>query len=277
MKFHSILVAGLLALCAVAPTASLAQDWQTPCVAAPYDYSYADDTRQVVINRYQSNGVTYFVADVQISDPHDLRAVIARENGGDSRQALTDIVSDQNTVLAINGDDYGTHRYGTIIRNGQPLRAAQTTRNMLIVDSNGDFSVRIDRKNEKPKQLSADLMDAGTWQTFEFGPALIENGQKLEFSRVFDLISTKSSRREPRTAIGQIDVLHYAVIVADGRQDGYSIGMTLPELQDIFLSLGAKTAINLDGGGSTEMWFNGQIINRPSGGAERKITDIICF
>ena len=246
-------------------------------MAAPYDYSYADDTRQVVIDRYQSNGVTYFVADVQISDPHDLRAVIARENGGDSRQALTDIVSDQNAVLAINGDDYGTHRYGTIIRNGQPLRAAQTTRNMLIVDSNGDFSVRIDRKNEKPKQLSADLMDAGTWQTFEFGPALIENGQKLEFSRVFDLISTKSSRREPRTAIGQIDVLHYAVIVADGRQDGYSIGMTLPELQDIFLSLSAKTAINLDGGGSTEMWFNGQIINRPSGGAERKITDIICF
>lgn len=277
MKFHSILVAGLLALCAVAPTASLAQDWQTPCVAAPYDYSYADDTRQVVIDRYQSNGITYFVADVQISDPHDLRAVIARENGGDSRQALTDIVSDQNAVLAINGDDYGTHRYGTIIRNGQPLRAAQTTRNMLIVDSNGDFSVRIDRKNEKPKQLSADLMDAGTWQTFEFGPALIENGQKLEFSRTFDLISTKSSRREPRTAIGQIDALHYAVIVADGRQDGYSIGMTLPELQDIFLSLGAKTAINLDGGGSTEMWFNGQIINRPSGGAERKITDIICF
>lgn len=132
-------------------------------------------------------------------------------------------------MLAINGDDYGTHRYGTIIRNGQPLRAAQTTRNMLIVDQNGDFSLRIDRKNEKPKQLSADLMDAGTWQTFEFGPALIENGEKLTFSRAFDLISTKSSRREPRTAIGQIDTLHYAVIVADRRQDGYSIGMTLPE------------------------------------------------
>lgn len=148
---------------------------------------------------------------------------------------------------------------------------------MLIVDQNGDFSLRIDRKNEKPKQLGADLTDSGTWQTFEFGPALIENGQKLSFSRAFDLISTKSSRRESRTAIGQIDTLHYAVVVADGRQDGYSIGMTLPELQDVFLSLDAKTAINLDGGGSTEMWFNGQIINQPSGGTERKITDIICF
>lgn len=277
MKFHSILAAGLLMLCVAAPTVSLAQDWQTPCIAAPYDYSYTDDARQVLIDRYKADGITYFIADVQISDPHELRAVIACESGGGQRQALTDIVAGQDAVLAINGDDYGTHRYGTIIRNGQPLRAAQTTRNMLIVDQNGDFSLRIDRKSEKPKQLSADLVDAGTWQTFEFGPALIENGQKLSFSRAFDLISTKSSRREPRTAIGQIDTLHYAVVVADGRQDGYSIGMTLPELQDIFLSLGTKTAINLDGGGSAEMWFNGQIINQPSGGTERKITDIICF
>ena len=277
MKSHSILAAGILAFCAAAPAVSLAQDWQTPCIDAPYDYSYTDETRQVVIDRFQENGITYFVADVQISDPEDLRAVIARENGNGATQALTSIVAGQDAVLAINGDDYGTHRYGTIIRNGQPLRAAQTTRNMLIVDQNGDFSLRIDRKNEKPKQLSADLMDAGTWQTFEFGPALIENGEKLTFSRAFDLISTKSSRREPRTAIGQIDTLHYTVIVADGRQDGYSIGMTLPELQDVFLSLGARTAINLDGGGSAEMWFNGQIINQPSGGTERKITDIICF
>lgn len=277
MKFHSILAAGLLVVCAAAPTVSLAQDWQTPCIDAPYDYSYADETRQVVVDRFQANGITYFVADVQLSDPKDFRAVIARENGNGSSQPLSSIVAGQNAVLAINGDDYGTHRYGTIIRNGQPLRAAQTTRNMLIVDQNGDFSMRIDRKNEKPKQLSADLMTAGTWQTFEFGPALVEDGQKLTFSRAFDLISTKASRREPRTAIGQIDTLHYAVIVADGRQEGYSIGMTLPELQDVFISLGAQTAINLDGGGSAEMWFNGEIINRPSGGTERKITDIICF
>lgn len=277
MNWNLIFSAALLTVSTALPCTSLAQTWQTPCVTEPYDYSYTDETRQVDIDRYQANGITYFVADVQISDPKQLRAVIARENGGDSCQALSDIVTGQNAVLAINGDDYATHRYGTIIRNGQPLRAAQTTRNMLIVDENGNFSLRIDRKNEKPKQLSADLMNNGTWQTFEFGPALIEDGQKLTFSRAFDLISTKSSRREPRTAIGQIDTLHYAVIVADGRQEGYSVGMTLPELQDVFVSIGAKTALNLDGGGSTEMWFNGQIINRPSGGTERKISDIICF
>ena len=86
MKFHSILAAGLLMLCVAAPTVSLAQDWQTPCIAAPYDYSYTDDARQVLIDRYKADGITYFIADVQISDPHELRAVIACESGGGQRR-----------------------------------------------------------------------------------------------------------------------------------------------------------------------------------------------
>lgn len=277
MRFKKMIAACLTTLCLTVPCICTAQEWQTPCVSQPYDYSYTDEERQIVVDVMGRNGVVCYVADVQIARPEQLRAVIARENGNGSTQALSDIVAGQNAVLAINGDDYGTHRYGTIIRNGQLLRAADTTRNMLIVDQNGDFSVRIDRKNEKPKALGAELMDKGTWQTLEFGPALVENGQACTFSKAFDLISTKPTRREPRTAIGQIGTLHYVVVVADGRQEGYSIGMTLPELQDLMLELGAQTALNLDGGGSAEMWFNGEVISRPSGGTERKITDIICF
>ena len=65
------------------------------------------------------------------------------------------------------------------------------------------------------------------------------------------------------------------VIVADGRQSGYSKGMKLIELQHLFLRYGAQTAINLDGGGSTEMWFQGQVISSPSGGKERYVSDMI--
>ena len=67
------------------------------------------------------------------------------------------------------------------------------------------------------------------------------------------------------------------VIVADGRQPGYSDGMTLPELQNLMVQYGAQTALNLDGGGSTELWFSGQILNSPCGGHERRLSDIICF
>lgn len=67
------------------------------------------------------------------------------------------------------------------------------------------------------------------------------------------------------------------VIVADGRQSGYSKGMTLIELQHLFLRYGAQTTINLDGGGLSEMWFNGSIVNRPSQGSERRLSDILYF
>lgn len=135
----------------------------------------------------------------------------------------------------------------------------------------------MERSTEDPVALGNELVQANTWQTFEFGPELIRNGQAVEFSPEFDLISTALTRREPRTAIGQIAPLHYVVIVADGRQSGYSKGMTLIELQHLFLRYGAQTAINLDGGGSSEMWFNGSIVNRPSQGSERRLSDILYF
>ena len=67
------------------------------------------------------------------------------------------------------------------------------------------------------------------------------------------------------------------MIVVDGRMPGYSGGISLQNLQQLFLRCGAQMAFNLDGGGSTEMWFRGEIINQPSGGRERKVSDIICF
>lgn len=245
---------------------------ETPCINAPYGWQYQDDTRSIVINRVVDGSMTYFVADVQLSRTTDFRTAVS-----DDLQPVSVLASQAGAVLAVNGDDYGTHKYGVIIRNGKLLRTHDTTRNMLIVDANGDMSVKADRKNEKFKALGQQLVDAGTWQTFEFGPELIRDGAAVTFSPSFDVISTKSSRLEPRTAIGQIGTLHYVVIVVDGRQDGYSSGMSLPDLQQLFIRYGAQTAMNLDGGGSAEMWFQGEVLSKPAGGTERSVTDILWF
>ena len=58
-------------------------------------------------------------------------------------------------------------------------------------------------------------------------------------------------------------------LVVDGRQPDWSIGVTLPRLAEYMVSLGCEEAINLDGGGSTEIWLNGRILNRPCYGHER--------
>ena len=256
---------------------SVADAWQTPCLDPPYDYQYQDDFRSIVMNRIAENNMTYFVVDVQIADITYFRTVLSGGKPYGNLESLSAMAARSHAILAINGDNYGSQKFGIIIRNGELIRANATTRNLLIVDQDGSMSVISDRKGEDPKSLAQQLLLENVWQTYEFGPELVRDGDAVTFNSAFNVISTNSSRREPRTAIGQIDTLHYIIIVADGRQDGYSIGMTLPELQSLFVQYGAQTAMNLDGGGSTELWFKGQIINRPSGGKERYMSDIIFF
>lgn len=244
----------------------------TPCVDAPYGWQYQDDTRSIVINKVSENSITYFVVDVQLSDAAGFHTAL---NGDLSTVSL--MAGQAGAILAINGDDYGTHKYGVIIRNGALLRTHSTTRNLLIVDAEGNMRVKVDRQNEDYSALGQQLLGAGVLQTFEFGPELVRDGQAVEFSKEFDVISTRASRMEPRTAIGQIGPLHYIIIVVDGRQNGYSIGISLQDLQQLFIRYGAQTAMNLDGGGSTELWFQGEILNQPSGGQERYVSDIIFF
>ncbi len=74
----------------------------------------------------------------------------------------------------------------------------------------------------------------------------------------------------PRTGVGYAPGKLFLVVV-DGRQPGYSAGMTLRQFANVFLELGARTALNLDGGGSTEMVVDGQVTNRPSDGVERGV------
>lgn len=63
-------------------------------------------------------------------------------------------------------------------------------------------------------------------------------------------------------------------VVVDGRSST-SAGVTMSELAQIMVDLGATTAYNLDGGGSSEMWFNGEVVNSPSNGGERATSDIL--
>ncbi len=261
--------AGLVAL---AGFCAPALAWQSPAIPAPYGWEYQDDGLSIAIDKVTDNDITYFVADVQLSQVTGFHTAAS-----DSLMPVSAFASQANAILAINGDDYATHKYGVIIRNGKLLRTRATTRNMLSLDANGDMAVKVDRQGEDAAALGQKMIDEGVWQTFEFGPELIKDGQAVTFSPAFDVISTRDTRVEPRTAIGQVGPLHYLLIVVDGRQEGYSVGISLQGLQQLLLQYGVQTAMNLDGGGSAEMWFQGQILNQPSGGEERSVSDIIYF
>jgi exopolysaccharide biosynthesis protein len=85
-----------------------------------------------------------------------------------------------------------------------------------------------------------------------------------------------AENRHPRTAVAKMREGKFLMITVDGRQPGVSVGMTLQELADYLLSLGAIDAINLDGGGSTTMFLYGKVVNTPSdANGERKVGDAI--
>ena len=84
-----------------------------------------------------------------------------------------------------------------------------------------------------------------------------------------------SCARQPRTAIGVTGDGKILLVVIDGRQPRWSRGATLGELRTTLRDLGAVDALNLDGGGSSEMVVQGEVVNRPSDGHERRITNAV--
>ncbi|GIU83072.1 MAG: phosphodiester glycosidase family protein [Acidobacteria bacterium] len=107
-------------------------------------------------------------------------------------------------------------------------------------------------------------------------PQLIKNGQ-IQITWELEKTSREFvETRHPRTAIAKLKDGKILMITVDGRQPGYSVGMTLQELAEFLLEMGATDAINLDGGGSTTMFLDGKVVNRPSDKeGERKVSDAI--
>lgn len=95
------------------------------------------------------------------------------------------------------------------------------------------------------------------------GPVLVRGG------KVQRVTTNKAGERHPRSAMGW-NSTHFFLVTVDGRQPQWSIGVNLPELAAYMRELGCTDAMNLDGGGSTELWMAGRVINRPCYGHERE-------
>ena len=105
------------------------------------------------------------------------------------------------------------------------------------------------------------------------GPLIVENGRPV-FRALELFTSNQLSLRHPRTAVGQRADGRIVFAAVDGRQPGYSTGMTNFELAQTMVRLGAVTASALDAGGSTTMAFDGELMNRPSDPrGERPVAD----
>ncbi len=234
--------------------------------------TYSDDNIQIALTEYRENDTTVYVADVVLSSPEYLQTAFAQSSyGRNVTEKTSEMAQDAGAILAINGDYYGAQEKGYVIRDGVLYRdTAKTDQQDLVIYEDGTMKII-----SEDEVTAEELLEEGTKEVLSFGPALITDGEiaVTESDEV-----GKAMASNPRTAIGMIDDLHYVFVVSDGRTEE-SEGLSLLELAEFMDSLGVKTAYNLDGGGSSTMYFNGEVINQPTTNGksiqERSVSDIV--
>lgn len=238
------------------------------------DTSYSDGNISVNLTAKTVNETQVYVADITISSSDYLKTALAQNSYGTNVTAKTSVTAgENNAILAVNGDYYGANSSGYVIRNGVVYRDS-----IREDASNGDLAIYKDGsfKIIYEDQVSADqLVQDGVVNLLAFGPSLVENGE-ISVSTNAEVGQAMASN--PRTAIGIIDENHYIIVVSDGRTSE-SKGLSLYQMAEVMKSYGVKTAYNLDGGGSSTLYFNGQVINKPTTGgskiSERAVSDIV--
>lgn len=228
------------------------------------EHFYVKDDLKVKLVKTRTSNQHYWVAEVVSSETTPLKGAMANDTYNGKKEAISSMAKRLGAVLAVNASGFyaKTNKpMGTVVRNGELVSIDPAyTGEILSLKSDGNLNFTTINSEEEFNNLDIE-------QTFTFGPILVRDSQATQLN---------DTSRHPRTAIGQLDDNRYVIVVAEGRMEGAD-GMTLGELQQLFLNLGCKTAYNLDGGGSTTLYFQGKLINTPSDGSERSVVDMIYF
>lgn len=243
--------------------------WKTPVIT---ENSYDDGLISIVITEYREYDTAIYAAEVKLASAEYLRTALAKNSyGRNVTQRTSTMAANNNAILAVNGDYYGAREKGYVLRNGVLYReTAAKDQEDLVIYPDGSFEIITESEVS-----AAELYEKGAQQVLAFGPALVTDGEisVTEWDEV-----GQASASNPRTAIGIIDELHYIIVVSDGRTRA-SAGLSLYELALFMQSQGAKTAYNLDGGGSATMVFNNKIVNLPTTNGwqikERSVSDCV--
>ena len=231
---------------------------------------YESDDAVITIDKKQlgdgNDKITYYCADIYVSSVDVLKTALANDTYGKNiKDSIYNIAAQHDAVFAVNGDFYGNSEAGIVVRNGIKYRDNLNDVDICVLFMNGEM------KTYTYEEFDTDqVLAQGVWQAWCFGPMLLDgNGGVLERFNTTPYLNSEN----PRSAIGYIEPGHYKIVTVDGRDPGYSKGVTLSELAAIMSDEGCLTAYNLDGGCSAMMVFEGELVNIPDRG--RDISDII--
>ncbi|WP_010268493.1 phosphodiester glycosidase family protein [Paenibacillus senegalensis] len=208
-------------------------------------------------------GYSGYMAKVKLHDPNAVKLVLSNDKVGDTGETTSEAGQRKGAVLAINGGGFARqdgllYPLGITVVDGEIKTFYSTDLSFIGFDKEGklvggDITTR------------QQIYDLNVMQGATFVPSLLKDGEKLPIP------SKWKNKKEPRTLIGHFSNGDLLFIVIDGRQKGYSEGVTLEEAQDKLLEFKVRDAYTLDGGGSSAFYYNGKLLNSPSDGRERKL------
>jgi len=233
--------------------------------------TYSDSKSKITVTQYRAYDSNIYVADVEVTDGTSILSAFANNTyGRNITDTTSDMAEENNAVLAINGDYYGARQSGYVIRNGVVYRNQGSNGEDVVISKDGTLSFI-----SESDTTTDSLIQKQAWQVLSFGPVLVENGQ-IAVTENDEVGMAMASN--PRTAIGTVSKNHYLFVVSDGRTSE-SAGLSLYELANFMKSLGATNVYNLDGGGSSTMVFQGEVVNNPTTNgnkiSERAVSDIL--
>lgn len=211
----------------------------------------AIDTRNgIVIVALKGDGYAGRMAIIK--NPAQVSLAVSKTLGS-AGSYLGQICRSENAVLGINasgfsdpeGNGNGGDAFGLVLAQGEnEIETLDETMKVIGLDQSNRLIV-------------SNTLLGGTRDAMQFSPALVINGEQL-------VSGSSGWGLQPRSVIGQTSRGEILLTVVDGRQPGYSIGITLGDLTDILCRYGAYQACNLDGGSSSVMYYRGRCITRSS-------------
>ena len=235
---------------------------------------YYDETILVFTWKEIVNESVYTVAEVKLAHPSQFRRFLAGgEFGSDKQYKTTEMAASVNAVLATSGDFYGYRKYGAVVYQGELRRFEGENVDTCYINDDGDllFTYRGELKTEEDAKKFAE--ENNVRFSLAFGPVLLDEG---EIKVPKDYILGEVNGTFSRAAICQWDKLHY-LVVNTSQEAGYWHRHKVRDFAKFIQELGCKTAYALDGGQTTAIVMDDELITLPDYQTQRRISDIIYF
>lgn len=237
-------------------------------------YYYMDETILAITWKQVVDRAAFTYSEVKLMHPSQFRRYLSGgEFGSGILVKTTEMSASVNAVTAYSADFYAYRRKGVTVTNGTVHKSVQGVRDMCFIDYNGDMILERDLEFADAAEAQAYMDQHNINFSLCFGPSLIQDGEMV-CPNGYNLGEVK--KEFPRSAICQMDRLHY-LYVASNIEAPYYNTMTVKEFAEKVYETGCRHAYTLDGGQTTTVVMNNQLINNVNYGSERLISDIIYF